>query len=117
MGMLSRVAKGAGILGVVGTAAMLSPGGEARADLVPTDRTAGGEIAAQRQQVRDFLVREDVMAEMQALGVSPEEAAERVDSLSAAELQQIAGKLDTLPAGQGILLVAILVIVILVLVL
>ena len=35
------------------------------------------------------------------LGVDPEEAARRIASLSDEEVQQIAGRLDELPAGEG----------------
>jgi Family of unknown function (DUF6627) len=35
------------------------------------------------------------------LGVDPKEAASRVASLSNEEIQQIAGRLDELPAGEG----------------
>ena len=44
---------------------------------------------------------------MVALGVDPEEARARVASLSDREIGQIAGQIDRLPAGQGVLVALI----------
>ncbi len=52
-----------------------------------------------RAQVRAFLKRADVMAQMRAYGIGHEEALSRVDSLTDSEIAAIAGKLDQLPVG------------------
>jgi hypothetical protein len=52
-----------------------------------------------RENLSQFLKREDVKAIMTAQGISPIEAKARVDSLSDAEIMQIADKMDQLPAG------------------
>jgi hypothetical protein len=52
-----------------------------------------------RENLNHFLKREDVKAIMMAQGISPIEAKARVDSLSDAEIIQIADKMDQLPAG------------------
>ena len=52
-----------------------------------------------RENLNQFLKREDVQAIMTAQGISPAEAKARVDSLSDAEIMQIADKMDQLPAG------------------
>jgi hypothetical protein len=52
-----------------------------------------------RENLNQFLKREDVKAIMMAQGISPQEATARVDSLSDAEIMQIADKMDQLPAG------------------
>ena len=52
-----------------------------------------------RENLNQFLKREDVKAIMTAQGISPIEAKARVDSLSDAEIMQIADKMDQLPAG------------------
>ncbi len=57
------------------------------------------ESAALRARVYEFISRADVMTEMQKLGVDAASAKLRVEAMSDAELQQVAGKLDTLPAG------------------
>ena len=78
------------------------PIGMARADLVPTERVIGGPAAeAERLRVQDFLAREDVRRQIEALGVDPAEASARVDGLSDLEVRKIAGRIDQLPAGQS----------------
>ena len=52
-----------------------------------------------RENLSQFLKREDVKAIMTAQGISPIEAKARVDSLSDAEIKQIADKMNQLPAG------------------
>ena len=52
-----------------------------------------------RENLSQFLKREDVKAIMMAQGISPQEAKSRVNSLSDAEIMQIADKMDKLPAG------------------
>ena len=52
-----------------------------------------------RDQLRSFLNREDVQSQLAARGIDPAEAKARIDSLSDAEVMQIADKIDQLPAG------------------
>ncbi len=52
-----------------------------------------------RDQLRSFLDREAVQSQLTARGIDPAEAQARIDSLSDAEVMQIAGKIDQLPAG------------------
>ena len=52
-----------------------------------------------RENLIGFLEREDIEAFMTAQGINALEAKARVDSLSDAEVMQIAKKLDQLPAG------------------
>ena len=90
------------------------PIGTARAALVGTESVVE-QAAAQdeRARVAAFVQREDVRRQMAALGVDPDEAAARVAGLSDAEIHEIAGRLDALPAGQdalGAVLGAVLVI-------
>jgi hypothetical protein len=78
------------------------PTGLARAAMIPTDEVIGEQAASgERDRVEAFLLRDDVRAQMAALGVDGDEAALRVAGLSDAEVQQIAGYLDELPAGEG----------------
>jgi hypothetical protein len=93
------------------------PGHYALAALVPTDSVAGPEGAADaRGRVMQSLAREDVRAVLAAQGLDPEEVQARVASLTDAEIQQIAGQLDKLPAGGDGLGVAIAVLLIILLV-
>lgn len=71
----------------------------AQAALVGTDRIIEQTEGSARERVTAFLGREDVVAQLEALGISPEEARSRVAALSDQEISEIAGKLDTLPAG------------------
>lgn len=72
----------------------------AHAALVPTDAViAVSGAEAERVRVAEFLDREEVRRQMQSLGVSPQEAQARVAALSDAEIRQIAGRLEDMPAG------------------
>jgi hypothetical protein len=74
----------------------------AHADLVPTDRVLDGTAGVDnRTQVQQFLAREDVQLELKRHGVDPAEAAARVDSLSEAEVSQLAEVIRQDPAGSG----------------
>jgi hypothetical protein len=89
----------------------------ALAALVSTDSVADPVAAADaRGRLAQFLAREDVRAALLAQGVDPAEAQARVTSLTDAEVQQIAGQLDKLPAGGDGLWVAVAVLVIVLLV-
>jgi hypothetical protein len=85
----------------------------ARAELVPTQAVLKqtSDDSQARDRVRAFLEREDVRGQLEALGVSPEEAEARVASLTDEEIARIEGNLDQLPAGGDLvgLMVAILV--------
>ncbi len=79
------------------------PIGIANAEMVTTDTVIQNYNSTEdRTQVMDFMLREDVQEQMTLLGVDPEEAAHRVAGLSDEEIQQIAGRLDELPAGEGV---------------
>jgi hypothetical protein len=83
-------------------AVMTLPMGLAQAKMVTTDQVIEQSAPSDdRAQVRDFLMREDVRQQLNQLGVDAEEAARRIASLSDEEVQQIAGRLDELPAGEG----------------
>lgn len=56
-----------------------------------------------RGRVQRFFERQDVRDELQKLGVDPEEALARAMALSDAEIKQISGKLDQLPAGGSVI--------------
>jgi hypothetical protein len=77
--------------------------GAANAELVGTDEAAASVEptgpSADRQKVRAFMERPEVVEKLKAMGVSPALAQERVAAMSDAEVHMIAGKLDQLPAG------------------
>ncbi len=79
------------------------PIGVAKAEMVTTDQVIEQvDPPEDRSRAMDFMLREDVQQQLTILGVDPEEAARRVASLSDEEIQQIAGRLDELPAGEGV---------------
>lgn len=82
------------------------PQGLARAALIATDQVIG-DSQGERGKVDAFLQRQDVRAQMMALGVDPAEAQARVASLSDREVGRIAGQIDRLPAGQGVVVAVV----------
>jgi len=74
-----------------------------------------GSVEAQRRKVQGFVARADVQSQLAALGVEATAVSERVKVLTDDEVQQIAGRLDTLPAGGVATEVALAVILILLL--
>jgi hypothetical protein len=105
-----------GVALVVALAVLITslPLGTVQAALVSTEQMlAAGDGAADRARVLAFLARADVREQIVALGVDPDEAAARVAALDDAQVREIAGQLDRLPAGQsaiGIIVGAILII-------
>lgn len=81
--------------------------GPANAALVSTEQMVGtaasADASAERARIQDWLAREDVARQMRDYGVSTEEAQKRVDALSDEEVRNLAGKLDELPAGSGVI--------------
>lgn len=72
----------------------------AHAGLIGTDELAAQtEAQTERDKVRDFVARSDVQQQLQQHGLTPQIAKQRVDALSDAEVQQLAGNIDALPAG------------------
>lgn len=72
----------------------------ATAGVIGTQQAMGAELrAAKETRVRSSIARADVRQAMQRLGVNPVDADARIASLSDAELLQLEGELDRLPAG------------------
>jgi len=73
---------------------------------------------AERDRVKSLLQREEVQAELQKHGILPHEAAARVDAMTPAEVQQLAGRIDALAAGgqsnQNLLLILIVILLIII---
>jgi hypothetical protein len=72
----------------------------AHAALVGTEEALTSKAAAaERDKVDAFMQREDVRTALQARGVSPEAAAERVRAMSQDEVSQLALHIDQAPAA------------------
>ncbi|MGA0025573.1 MAG: PA2779 family protein [Burkholderiales bacterium] len=72
----------------------------ASAGIVTTDQITA---SAERDRVRDFMVREDVRAQMESLGVDANSVRDRVDAMTDEEVGKLAGRIDQMPAGGGII--------------
>ncbi len=89
--------------------------------IISTDQAIARTVEAQTREalegrINAVLLREDVRAQLAALGVDPARAAERVSGLTLAELQQLDGQLSQLPAGAGALaLIGMVMVVLLIL--
>lgn len=107
------------LLAAIAVLAMAWPrAGSAMAGMVSTEAVIEATVqAGARSRVEAFLGRAEVRRHLEALGVDPEEAAARAESLSDDEIEKIAGKLDELPAGAEMVPVEIIVGVLLVLLL
>lgn len=68
-----------------------------------------------RTQVVQAADREDIQQQLVKLGVDPAIAKERVSRMTDAELIQINGRLEQLPAGAGVSTVDLLLIIIIIL--
>lgn len=96
--------------------ALVFPGfsGPAMAGVITTQDALSAEVRASKEtQVRGAFAREDVRQAMQRMGVDPGDAEGRIASLSDAELIQLQGQLDRLPAGGDALVVVGVVFVVL----
>ncbi len=106
----------AAITGLLGPLVAPEP---ARAGMVPTEaviEAAAGEAGA-RARVEAFLGRAEMRRQLEALGVDPDEAASRAESLTDKEIALIAGKLEHLPVGAATVPVEIILAVLAVLLL
>ncbi len=73
------------------------------AGLISTEQalvTAAGDH--HRTKVSDFLARDDVRQALTQQGVSADEAIERVRAMSDAEVATLADRVDSAPAGAGV---------------
>ena len=89
---------------------------QVHAGMIGTDSVvAAAQAQAARDMVASVLNRADVSSQLQALGVSPQAAKERLDALTDQEVAKLAGQLQQLPAGASsggwILLIAIVLLI------
>jgi len=71
-----------------------------QAGMIGTDQVVANATAqANRDKVRDFVARADVAKQLEALGISATNAQERVNAMTQDEVNRVAGKIDSMPAG------------------
>lgn len=72
----------------------------------------------ERERVKAMLEREQVKAGLEQHGILPHEAAARVDAMTPAEVQSLAGRIDAVAAGgqsnQNLLLIIIIILLIII---
>ncbi len=77
----------------------LAPYQVAQAGMIGTDQVASTASQADRNTVLQFLDRAEVASQLQSLGVDARNVKDRVAAMSDQEVQQIAGKIQSMPAG------------------
>ncbi len=94
-----------GVLRLVMVSMMIcAPLAPAHAGIVGTEAAIAMSQRAERvQRINSVLMRDDVRAQLQAMGVNPRDAMKRVNSLTNQELVQLDSRLDKLPAGGSVL--------------
>jgi hypothetical protein len=72
----------------------------AQAGMIATDQVlASATNEANRDKVRDFVSRTDVQKQFESLGLTTANAQDRVNAMTQDEINRVAGKIDSLPAG------------------
>jgi hypothetical protein len=86
----------------------------AQASMIGTDQVVTSSTQADRNAVLSFVSRSEVTSQLQALGLDPATAADRVAALTDDEVRYLAGRIHSMPAGAdgGGLLLLILIIAI-----
>lgn len=81
-----------------------------------TDLVNSQHLQMERERIQDWIARADVREQLSSQGVDMEQAQKRVDSMTDEEVQQMAARMDQMPAGSGageVVLIAFLVLIIL----
>jgi len=84
----------------------------ATAGMIGTDQVVASTAQMDRTTVLNFLSRSDVANKIQSLGIDPATANDRVAAMTDQEVQSLAGKINSMPAGAMSSGAAILLIVI-----
>ena len=71
----------------------------AQAGMIGTEQVAPSTSQADRDTVLAFFSRSDVASRIQAMGVDPQSAKQRVASMTDQEVQSLASQINSLPAG------------------
>jgi len=81
----------------------------ANAGIVSSEKLIAAEQSQlDRQQLKTWMVREDVRQQLVDLGVDVDSAIIRVDSMTNQEVQQLSANMSEMPAGSGFVETAVL---------
>ena len=83
----------------------------ATAGMIGTDQVVASTSQMDRTTVLNFLSRSDVANKLQSLGIDPATATDRVGAMTDQEVQSLAGRINSMPAGGTSTGAAILIIV------
>jgi hypothetical protein len=101
---------------IVALLALHLPMRGANAAMLGTETAIDQTQATQnRERVEAFMARGDVQTQLEKMGIKADDAKSRVAAMTDDEVNQVAGKIDQLPAG-GIQVWAIILIILIVLV-
>ena len=100
--------------------ALAGPYQAAVAALIPTEVASdSAKVALARENIKNFMARQDSQNLLIAKGISPEEAKARIDSLTDAEVLMVSQHIESMPAGGnavGVIVGAILLVFIILLI-
>ena len=71
----------------------------AQAGMIGTEQVISAATQAERNTILGFVSRSDVASQLEALGIDPATANERVAAMTDEEVRTLAGKIDAMPAG------------------
>jgi hypothetical protein len=87
----------------------------AQAGMIGTDQVVASTSQADRGAVLNFVSRADVSSQLQAFGLDPATAKDRVAAMTDDEVRYLSGRIHSMPAGadgSGLLLLIIIIAVI-----
>jgi hypothetical protein len=100
MKLIRQRAKSVGIFFTFLILAITVPYQPVLAAMIGTEATLDStQVRQARDKINNLLLRQDVQNALKAQGIDPLEAKARIDSLSDAEVIQIADEINKLPAG------------------
>ena len=84
------------------------------ANMVSTTELVNNQaMQAEKQRLADLLSQDQVRSQLVAMGVDPADAMKRLDNMTDEEIQSFAAQMDQLPAGSGVLELAVFVFLVL----
>jgi len=84
----------------------------AQAGMIGTEQVVAAASQADRGMVLEFLGRAEVVNQLQSMGIDPATAKDRVAALTDHEVQQLANRIQTAPAGGDSLGVILLLVIV-----
>ena len=110
MKIIRAISKPAAIFLAIYTLILSGPFQSALATMIETESVINaGQNQISVEYLNNLLTREDIQLALTSQGIDPQEAKDRIESLSDAEVNEIANKLDRLPAPAGAMQASLLI--------